>query len=64
VLRVELPCSPCYLRQLSRCHFGHACMKEVSAGAVIERAEAILAKSPARAKAPAPQAGRHQSPIE
>jgi len=59
VLRVDLPCSPCYLRELRRCHFGHACMADVSAAAVIERAEAILAKSPARAKTPAPHAGRH-----
>jgi lipopolysaccharide heptosyltransferase I len=59
VLRVDLPCSPCYLRELRRCHFGHACMQDVKASAVIERAEAILAKSSARAKAPAPQAGRH-----
>jgi len=34
-------------------------MQDVKASAVIERAEAILAKSSARAKAPAPQAGRH-----
>ena len=59
VLRVDLPCSPCYLRELRRCNFGHACMQDVKASAVIERAEAILAKSSARAKAPAPQAGRH-----
>jgi len=58
VVRVELPCSPCYLRRLARCMHGHACMENVSAGAVIERAESILAKLPSRAKAPAPQAGR------
>ena len=50
VLRAELPCSPCYLRQLSGCNFGHACMKDVSAAAVIERVDGILAKQPARAK--------------
>lgn len=58
VLRVELPCSPCYLRQLSRCMHGHACMQEISAAAVIERVEGILAKQPARAKISAPQAGQ------
>jgi len=42
VLRVELPCSPCYLRQLSRCRHGHACMQQVSAGAVIARMESLL----------------------
>jgi len=50
VLRADLPCSPCYLRQLSRCVHGHACMQNVSAGAVIARLEAILAKLPSRSK--------------
>ena len=58
VLRADLPCSPCYLRQLSRCMHGHACMHDVSASAVIERVEGILAKQPARVKMAAPQAGR------
>ena len=43
VLPANLPCSPCYLRQLSRCPHGHACMDEVSARAVIERMEAMFA---------------------
>jgi ADP-heptose:LPS heptosyltransferase len=42
VLRADLPCSPCYLRQLSRCTHNHDCMKNVSAAAVIERAENLL----------------------
>ncbi len=56
VLRVELPCSPCYLRELSRCTHGHACMEKVTAAAVIERVEAIVAKLPSRVKAATPQA--------
>jgi heptosyltransferase-1 len=60
VLRAELPCSPCYLRQLSRCKYGHACMKDVTAAAVIERVDGILAKQPARAKIAAPQVGPRQ----
>ncbi len=56
VLRAELPCSPCYLRELRRCMHGHACMENVSAAAVIERIEAIVAKLPNQAKGPAPQA--------
>jgi heptosyltransferase I len=54
VLRADLPCSPCYLRQLSRCAHHHDCMKDVSASAVIERAEKILAAQPARPKSPSP----------
>jgi heptosyltransferase-1 len=58
VLRVDLPCSPCYLRLLSRCAHDHDCMRQVSAEAAIERMENILAKAPSRAKTPGPQAGR------
>jgi ADP-heptose:LPS heptosyltransferase len=42
VMRADLPCSPCYLRLLSRCMHNHDCMKNVSAAAVIERAESLL----------------------
>jgi heptosyltransferase I len=42
VVRAELPCSPCYLRQLKNCRHGHACMNELSTPAVIARAETIL----------------------
>jgi ADP-heptose:LPS heptosyltransferase len=56
VLRADLPCSPCYLRELSRCTHGHACMHNVTAAAVIERVESIVAKLPSRTKFPAPQA--------
>jgi lipopolysaccharide heptosyltransferase II len=45
VVRAKLDCAPCYLRVLSRCPHGHACMEMVSAQAVIERAEQILAAS-------------------
>jgi heptosyltransferase-1 len=39
VLQAGLSCAPCYLRRLSRCPHDHACMREVSAHAVIERIE-------------------------
>jgi lipopolysaccharide heptosyltransferase I len=42
VLQAGVPCSPCLLRQLSRCRYGHVCMENVSAGAVIERMEHFL----------------------
>ena len=42
VLQAKLACSPCYLRQLSRCGHAHACMQEVSANSVIERMESVL----------------------
>jgi lipopolysaccharide heptosyltransferase I len=44
VLQAKLPCSPCYLRQLSRCPNDHLCMKDVSARAVIERVDSVLRK--------------------
>ena len=43
VVRTRLACAPCYLRVLSRCPHDHACMREVSAPAVIQRAEMLLA---------------------
>lgn len=64
VLRADLPCSPCYLRQLSRCRHGHACMHKVSAQAVIERVENILREKvgdAGRSGRPLPRAA-HGSP--
>ena len=42
VLHADLQCSPCYLRRLKHCNYGHACMDSVSPLAVIERAESVL----------------------
>ncbi len=42
VLQANVPCSPCLLRQLSRCRYGHVCMEDVSARDVIERIEHVL----------------------
>ena len=42
VVRAGLACSPCYLRRLDRCQHGHACMNDLPAQAVIERAEGVL----------------------
>lgn len=44
VLQASIPCAPCYLRQLSRCTYGHDCMHKITAQAVIDRAESILSK--------------------
>jgi lipopolysaccharide heptosyltransferase I len=54
VLRADLPCAPCYLRQLRHCRHGHACMGEITAAAVIERMEATLAAADPRAGASRP----------
>jgi heptosyltransferase I len=53
VMRAGVPCSPCYLRRLSECPNEHACMQQVTAGSVIERVEALLAKQPAKPTAAA-----------
>jgi lipopolysaccharide heptosyltransferase I len=45
VLRAPLPCAPCYLRELRDCTHDHACMKAVSAAAVIARMEHMLANA-------------------
>jgi len=61
VVRVDLACSPCYLRKLRECPNGHACMHQVSAAMVIDRARQVLGTSLAPA-APA-QAGRVALPV-
>jgi lipopolysaccharide heptosyltransferase II len=48
ILHADLECSPCYLRKLKECRHDHACMRGVSAPAVIERAERILSASQKR----------------
>ena len=45
VIRADLPCAPCYLRELRRCPHDHACMRAVSSDSVIERAERSLAEA-------------------
>lgn len=53
VLRVELACSPCYLRRLRDCPNDHACMKTLGAAKAIALAEGIIAKLPSRTNAAA-----------
>jgi 3-deoxy-D-manno-octulosonic-acid transferase/heptosyltransferase-1 len=43
VLQAKLPCSPCYLRALSRCPHDHACMRAITGLDVIRRIETMLA---------------------
>jgi ADP-heptose:LPS heptosyltransferase len=43
VVRADLPCAPCYFRQLHACPHDHACMNGVTSGMVIDRIERILA---------------------
>jgi heptosyltransferase-2 len=45
VLRVDLPCSPCYLRRLSDCPNRHACMEKVSVSAVTTKVDSIPVNS-------------------
>jgi lipopolysaccharide heptosyltransferase I len=42
VVQADLPCVPCYFKKLSQCPHDHACMKQVTAGQVIERLERML----------------------
>jgi hypothetical protein len=51
VLQAGVPCSPCLLRQLSRCRHQHVCMENISARAVIERMEHVLSASGAAPRA-------------
>ena len=51
VVCAGVPCSPCYLRRLSDCPNGHACMKEVAAATVIERVDKLASQPPKPAAA-------------
>ncbi len=51
VLKTDLPCSPCYLRRLRNCRHGHACMRDLPAQAVVERAEQVLREHGGKAAA-------------
>jgi lipopolysaccharide heptosyltransferase I len=42
VVRLDLPCSPCYLKDLSQCPYNHACMTGVTPAMVIERLRTVL----------------------
>lgn len=42
VVRLDLDCSPCYLRRLSRCPHDHKCMRELPAGVLITRLARLL----------------------
>lgn len=42
VVRLPLACSPCFLRRLSQCRYGHRCMKELDPKVVAERVRASL----------------------
>lgn len=35
VMRLDLPCSPCYLRKLSQCGYDHRCMRELAVKDVV-----------------------------
>jgi heptosyltransferase I len=45
VVRADVPCAPCYLREIRDCPNDHLCMQKVTAAMVIERLERILARS-------------------
>lgn len=45
VVRADMPCAPCYFRQLRDCPNNHSCMTTVTPGMVIDRVEHILAEA-------------------
>ena len=42
VLQSKIACAPCYFRTLARCPHQHACMRDITGAAVIERAQGLL----------------------
>jgi len=42
VLRLNLPCSPCYIRKTAQCPYQHRCMKDLTPEMVIEKVNELL----------------------
>ncbi len=51
VIRVPLPCSPCYLRRLSKCRHEHQCMNDLSVAQVSEAVRKRLSANATRVSA-------------
>lgn len=45
VARLDLPCSPCYLKKIAQCPHGHRCMRELLPEAVAAQVSRILASA-------------------
>ncbi len=44
IVRLDLPCAPCNLRQVARCPHEHRCMRDLDVSTVLSRAERLLAQ--------------------
>ena len=42
VVRLDLPCSPCFIRKLRGCPYEHRCMRELAPEMVMQRAEEVM----------------------
>lgn len=42
VVRLDLPCSPCYLKRLSQCPHDHRCMNQITPQTVAQRVSSVL----------------------
>lgn len=50
VLRLDIPCSPCYFRKLSQCPHDHRCMRELRVADVVTALRSRLANSVSTAR--------------
>ncbi len=48
LIQADLPCSPCYLRSLSHCQFGHECMHQVEVSTVVDAVVAQMGRANTR----------------
>ncbi len=51
VVRLDLPCSPCYLRDLAKCKHHHRCMEELTVDSVVSAAASAIQKHDSHAAA-------------
>jgi lipopolysaccharide heptosyltransferase II len=45
VVRLDLPCSPCYLRHVRQCPYDHRCMYELTPDRVMDAAQRVMNES-------------------
>jgi len=64
VARLDLPCSPCYLKETAECPHKHRCMRELSPEGVVERVRRALDVVEAGARISGLGIGQHEMRTE
>lgn len=64
VMQLSLDCSPCYLRRLAQCDYGHRCMTDLTSGVIADAVCARLSGEASQTKANVnPSTGNPIAPV-